>query len=296
VKPVSAFEPPSDGAAVSGNRAGRRRKSILIATIVAAGLVVTGRPAAENDATTIAMRLPIRGIVRAVNQAAISTDLAAPVTKVAFKEGEAFRKGDILIAFDCRHQRAELAAAEAQRREMTVAYESAVFLEQRKASSRLDVETAHARADKAAADVEGMKARIDHCTILAPYDGRVNEVGIREYEMPGGGKPLLSIIAEGDREIELIVPSVWLSWLKAGAEFDIVIDETRKSYAGVLTRIGAAVDSVSQTIKVSGRFKEVPSDVLPGMSGTASFPGNAGRSPARTPPEPNVPPAKAGVR
>lgn len=293
MKSVRAFGSltKNDAALPRRNRGWAHWWSILIgAAIAAAVLTIASRLEAESDAATLAARLPIRGIVRAVNQAAISTDLAAPVAKVAFREGESFHKGDVLIAFDCRRQEAEYAAAEAQRREMAVALESAAFLEQRKAGSRQDVETARARVDKAAADVAAIKARIDHCKIVAPYDGRISELGIREYEMPGGGKPLLSIIENGDREIELIVPSVWLSWLKQGAEFDITIDETQKSYPGVITRTGAAVDSVSQTIKVSGRFRDTPADVLPGMSGTAKFHGLADL------PQANTSPAEAGAR
>jgi multidrug efflux pump subunit AcrA (membrane-fusion protein) len=95
---------------------------------------------------------------------------------------------------------------------------------------------------------------------------------IQAYEMPLAGKPVISIVAEGGAEIELVVPSSWLIWLQTGAEFKFAVDETQKTYPGQITRIGAAVDAVSQTIKVYGRFSSAAaSDVLPGMSGAADF-------------------------
>ncbi len=67
------------------------------------------------------------------------------------------------------------------------------------------------------------------------------------------------------------VPSTWLTWLKPGAEFQFQVDETDKSYVGVVRRLGAAVDTVSQTIKVFAKFAAPTPDILPGMSGTAQF-------------------------
>jgi len=236
-------------------------------------LLLTCAPAAgvEDAAAGPSLQLPIRGVVRSSAQAIISTDLALRVEKVGFKEGEQFRNGDLLIAFDCRRHRAELASAEAQHREMSVALKSAMFLNKRNASSRQDVETARARDDRAAAEAEAIRAGLDRCRIIAPYDGRIAELGIHEHEMSVAGKPLLSIVAEGEPEVELIVPSAWLTWLTLGAKFRFRIDETRNTHIGVVTRLGAAVDTVSQTIKVYAKFETPISEILPGMSGTAKF-------------------------
>lgn len=215
--------------------------------------------------------LPIRGVVRPAEQATISTEIVATVAKVGFKEGQTFKKGDVLIAFDCRRYEAELASAVAQLREMQVSVDTNLFLEKRDAGNKQDLDISKARAAKAAAEADALKVRIDQCVIEAPFDGRVAELGIREHEMPSTNKPLIQILADGEMEIELILPSNWLHWLKEGSEFTFLIDENRKSYDGVVTRIGASVDTISQTIKVSAKFKDAPQDVLPGMSGSARF-------------------------
>ena len=226
---------------------------------------------AESPAAESAQRLPVRGVVRASAQAVISTDLTARVTKVGFREGGQFRMGDVLVAFDCRQYKAELTSAEAQYREMLVAFESAMFLEKRNAGSRQDVEIARAKADQAAAKAEVIRARLDQCTITAPFDGSVAELGIHQHETPVAGKQLFFIVAKREPKIELIVPSTWLTWLKPGAEFQFQVDETDKAYVGVVRRLGAAVDTVSQTIKVFAKFAAPTPDILPGMSGTAQF-------------------------
>ena len=60
--------------------------------------------------------------------------------------------------------------------------------------------------------------------------------------------------------------------MKPALEFAFKVDETRHAYKARVLRTGAAVDAVSQMIKVIAVFEEPVSDVLPGMSGAAQFP------------------------
>ena len=46
--------------------------------------------------------LPVRGLVRPLNQAALTTDLQVPISEIRFKEGEAFRKGDLFTVTGAR--------------------------------------------------------------------------------------------------------------------------------------------------------------------------------------------------
>lgn len=253
-------------------------RSTLAAGLLGLAVVITSAfmhaPSATGQTITLTERvgkLPIRGVVRSLRQATISTELAAIIAKVGFREGERFAKGDVLVAFDCRRHRAELASAEAVHQEMKIAVESNAFLEKRNAASRQDVEIAKARAAKAAAEAEALRVRLDQCNIIAPFDGRVAELAINEHEMSAAGKAMLSIIEEGELEIDLILPSDWLVWLRTGAEFAFAIDETQQAYPASIIRIGATVDSISQTIKVTGRFTAARAGVLPGMSGSARF-------------------------
>ena len=89
--------------------------------------------------------------------------------------------------------------------------------------------------------------------------------------MPSAGNPILRIIDDTTLEIDLIVPSDWLSWLDKGARFTFTVDETGKQYEADVIRLNAAVDPVSQTIKIRANFVGEPAGVLAGMSGFAKF-------------------------
>jgi membrane fusion protein, multidrug efflux system len=213
----------------------------------------------------------IRGVIRPITHSSISVDLPARVLRINALEGERFRKGEVIIEFDCERQKAELRAAQAQHREMVLAVESQAYLQRHQAAARLDVETTKAKAERTAAEVAVTQARIAQCSIVAPYDGRVSELGVRPMEMPTPARPLLSIYEDGAFEIELLVPSAWLVWLRAGTAFSFKIDETERTYAVHVHRLGAAVETVSQMVKVVGRVDNTDGTIIAGMSGGALF-------------------------
>ncbi len=236
----------------------------LVGSVHADDTIGRTPPANDND-------VPVRGVIRALDQAALSTELQARVTAVGFREGESFKKGDLLIAFDCERYRAEAQSAEAVHREMKFTLESNQQLEKFRAVGKSDVDISRARVDKAEAEARSLKSRLQQCDVFAPYDGRVAELTINQYEQPQLNKPFLVIVGLSRLEIEVIVPSHWLSWLKPGTALEFQVDETKHGYAAHVARIGAAVDAVSQMVKVIATFDQPVVDVLPGMSGGAQF-------------------------
>lgn len=239
-------------------------RMLVAAAAVAAPSTMSA--AAENGEASV-----LRGIVRAVARAQISTDLQAPVVELSAREGESFRAGQVLLRFDCARLMAEWDAAKATETEMQLGYESADYLKRKGAAGSLDVGIAKARLDKAEADARAFAARAKDCSIVAPFDGRVTELGVERYETPATGRPIIGIVDESSFEIDLIVPSAFLRWLQPGQKLQFAVDETGSTYDAAVLRVGALVDPVSQTVKVTAGMTPGDRRVVSGMSGTAVF-------------------------
>lgn len=232
------------------------------------------RPLPASGPTATQPPLPgeaVRGVVRARNTAVLSSRLSALITRMPFQAGQNFRKGDLLVAFDCERQRAEARAAVAAHRAHQKTYEVQRELEAHNAIGKMEVDVTRSQVDKAAADVAALEAGLRECNVYAPYAGRVVETVAQEHETAGQGQPLLRIQGADDLELQLIVPSMWMSWLRSGTSFTFKIDETGESVSAAVLRVGAAVDPVSQTVKVTAKLPGGRAQVLPGMSGTADF-------------------------
>ena len=196
---------------------------------------------------------PVRGVVRAVDQATISTEAPLLAIQLAYREGDRFRRGETLAIFDCRRQKSELDAALATQREAALTLDSNVQLDRHKAIGRNDVEIARARLDKARAEVSVLERRLDDCNLVAPFDGRIVELTIRAHERSVPQRPYITLLDDSRLEIELIAPASMLAELQPGDAFSFRIDELagRRIEARVGT-IAAAVDPVSKTVsKVS---------------------------------------------
>jgi membrane fusion protein, multidrug efflux system len=228
-------------------------------------LLLLAAPAAASDPS------PMRGVVRAINEAAISSDIGTRIIELNFREGQSFKKNDLLIAFDCERLQADAKAAEAERRGQHAAWENSARLYQLRAAGAHEVTMAAATHDKSAAIVEGLQVRIKHCRIMAPFDGRVLDLNIRKHETPSPNQPLIRILDDQSLEIDMLLPASSINAVKQGARFELTLDETNKVIIGEITRVGAALDIVSQTFKASGIPKSDWSGVLPGMSGTITI-------------------------
>ena len=217
----------------------------------------------------------VRVQVKASQEARIASQMDGRVESLPFRLGDRFRKGDLLVGFGCRHQEATLAASQANQVRAARTLESREKLLAMQAVSDLDVELARAEKSSAEAEVERAAANVRDCRILAPFQGRVSRVLVNQWETVSRGTPLLEIVAGGPLEVEALVPSSWLVWLKKDQPFSLQVDELNTRVEARVTAIGARIDPVSQTVLVRGRILEQPAGLLPGMSGSALFAGAA---------------------
>lgn len=240
-------------------------QNALLAAPVVLGVLVTSIPASAGQ------DLPIRGVVRALTSSSISTTLSVPISKISKREGESFKKGDTLVTFDCARFIAEKRSLLAEKKIQELTHKNNKTLLSHNAIGEFDVEISRAKVEKADADIGQLEVRLRQCILKAPFDGRVDEVLVNQHETPKAGAAYIRILEANNLEIEFIVPSNWLQWLKIGAKFDFRIDETAMTYQGRVSHLGASVDPVSQTVKIKGTFASTRHNVFAGMSGSAKF-------------------------
>jgi RND family efflux transporter MFP subunit len=213
----------------------------------------------------------VRGIINAAQESTIASRMTARITDMPYGEGQSFAAGALLARFDCSQIRAELNAAQAATVAYRKTYDTNVELDQYEAVGKNDVAVSRANLGKAEAEAKAVAAQLGDCEVRAPFAGKVVEQIARAREVAASGQPLLKIQSGREVELELIVPSKWLTWLEPGAPFAFAIDETGTVIRGKVKRFGASVDPVSKTIRVTGIVTETSGLVLPGMSGSATF-------------------------
>ena len=211
--------------------------------------------------------------IRVQVTASVTTTMGAPMSGrlVSFplKDGERFREGQTLARFYCGVQEAAAGRARATLDKKKRILETQDMLRRSGGNSQLEYQMAQAEVIEQQAEVSASNVVLGNCTVSAPFSGRVSGTMAHEHQFVTEGTPLLELVSDRELELELIVPSRWLSWLKTGATFDVQIDETNKSYKAVVARLAGKVDAVSQSIKIYAKVQHGGDDLLVGMSGRA---------------------------
>ncbi|MCW2242493.1 efflux RND transporter periplasmic adaptor subunit [Azospirillum canadense] len=201
----------------------------------------------------------------------LSTEVPGRIADLPLREGERFNAGQRIAGIDCSLHKARLEKARAQAQGARKTHQVHTRLDKLNSISALEVEASAAQLAAAEAEVSMMQTLVDRCSITAPYPGRVVELKVRRDQYVAEGHELMEILDDRDLEVELIVPSRWLSWLKPGTPFSVRIEETGKTVSAKIVRLGARIDPVSQSIKIFGSLIQPTPDLIAGMSGTAQF-------------------------
>lgn len=216
---------------------------------------------------------PIRGVVRAVNYAALSTDIPMRLIRLPFREGQAFRVGEIIAEFDCRRSEAERHAVKGALREAQSNLDANLKLEGYRAIGKHEIEVSRARLDKAKGEHGIVEARLEDCVVRAPFSGRIAESPVRVWEFTAAQRPYLSIVEEGNFEVDFIIPSKMLAGTLVGQQLEYRVDEIPNAIGkAAITAIGPTVDPVSKTGRITAKVTSAPTFLAVGMSCTAILP------------------------
>ena len=180
-----------------------------------------------------------RALVVASQKAVLSSELAAKIDNIPVKEMDRFKKGDLLIQFDCSLYEAQKDVVNANANSALIKVESDQQMFQMRTIGKYDLELSKSEYEKAKA-----------------------ELLIAELNLKHAGDALI---------IEMVVSSEWVSWLTIGQPIVVFIDEIKKEFNATVSGIGANVDPVSQTIQLKGTIIDVSPALLAGMSGRVIF-------------------------
>ncbi|MDR7152672.1 RND family efflux transporter MFP subunit [Hydrogenophaga palleronii] len=253
----------------------------LCATALFAGLLLalpatakSGTASTQAPAPTpapVAQLAPVRVVLAPSVETTLLSQMPGRLTVLNATLGSNVVKGREVVRFDCEEQLARLKMGDAELAGAEQSMEVKLRLQGMKQATDTEVALAASQVDRARAQSGVYKAQLDHCSVAAPFSGRVVKLHVRPFQGVVAGQPLMDLVGDGPLKIRMNVPSLWLKWLKKGAPFDVAIEETGKRYQARVHAINARVDPVSQTIEIEGQLATRPAELLAGMSGNAFF-------------------------
>lgn len=249
----------------------KRGLSLPLLLLLGASLPALAQTAAQTAIKPLAAPDPIRVLLAPASETTLASPIPGRIRSLNASLGSAFGAGQVLIAFDCDEANARVGMAKAELAAAVEQLDAKKRMQALQQAGDVEVSLAASAADKARAQLALGQAQTAQCTLVAPWAGRVAKLHVRKFMSVSAGQPLLDLVQSGPLKLRLNVPSRWLGQLKTGQGFEVAIEETGKRYPARISAINSRVDSVSQSVELEATLNGNFPDLLPGMSGTASF-------------------------
>jgi multidrug efflux system membrane fusion protein len=239
---------------------------------------------ATAERRTVPFELPATGTVEPLQTVAVQAQVSGQLKRVAFKEGDEVRQGQVLFELDPRPYRAALdqamaalerdraqalnAAQEAKRYE-TLAEKEYVTTQQYE-SARTNAAAAQATMAGSQAAVDQARLNLQYATIRAPIAGRTGSLLIREGNLVRANttEPLVKINRLRPILVRFAVPANNLPLIQAHLGRKLVVRAEPAGGGdpseGTLSFVDNAVDTSTGTILLKGRFPNDDGSLWPG--------------------------------
>jgi membrane fusion protein (multidrug efflux system) len=206
------------------------------------------------------------GTVAAVRGVTVSADLPGVVERIHFESGQAVREGDVLALLDTRQERAQLAAAEAQRDLARVNFTRMEGLLNERVISRAEFDRATAEQRQGEARVGEIRAAIDRKTIRAPFSGilGIRHVNLGQYL--SGGDALVTLQSLNPIYVNFGVPQQAMAQVRAGRRVRVTGDDLAGlEFNGPITAIDAIVEESTRNVQAQATLANPQGRLRPGM-------------------------------
>jgi RND family efflux transporter MFP subunit len=256
----------------------------ILAVLIAATLVSCkpGGPDAKGAAATPALLVSaedvhvirnnalasgpsITGTIQPERRADVRAEVSAAVLQVLKENGDAVKRGDLLVRLDDTSIRDAVASAEATHRSAAQALEQASRqLERVKTlrgsgmASAQALDDAEVRRNGAQSDLEAAKARavlarqqLDRTAVRAPFHGEVSERNLSSGETAAPGKELLKVIDPTSMRFEGLVSADHIGLVQADQPVTFRVNGYGdQDFKGKVRRVNPAANPTTRQVEV----------------------------------------------
>ena len=206
------------------------------------------------------------GTVVAVQGVTVSADLPGIVDRITFDSGRSVRQGDVLVELDTRQERAQLAAAIADRDLAKVNFQRLQGLVKEGVIPQADYDKAEAEQRSTEAKVVEIQATIARKTIRAPFSGTlgIRQVNLGQYLAAGTAVvPLQSL---QPIYVNFGVPQETARQVRNGSLVRITADDLPgRTFEGRVTAIDSVLDEKTRNVQVQATVANADAKLRPGM-------------------------------
>ncbi len=211
--------------------------------------------------------LNVIGTAEAIQGVTVSADLPGTVERINFESGKAVHQGDVLVELDTRQERAQLAAAEAQRDLAQINYKRTQELVKQGVIAQTEYDNTTAQQKATEAQVGEIRATIERKTVRAPFSGilGIRQINLGQYL--AAGQAIVPLQALNPIYVNFGVPQQTTAQVGViGRRLRVTTDNLPGvQFSGRVTAVDSVVNESTRNVQVQATLANPDGKLRPGM-------------------------------
>lgn len=208
--------------------------------------------------------LNLVGSVAATESAQVRTEIAGVVREISVEEGQAVKKGQLIVKIDDSEIAAQTEEAESAYQLTLLNLKRSESLAKTSSVTQADRDRSEAEARSAHARYNLQKSRLEKTEIRAPFDGIVGSRAVSPGDYVTSQSVITNVSDLSRLKIEFEVPERFYRKVTPGTTFSVHIDGD-KTVAGEVYFVSSAISRETRSSMVKGYLKNPPPELKPGM-------------------------------
>ena len=196
----------------------------------------------------------------------IRPEVAGKITEIRFNEGQAIRKGAVVLRLDDAIARATVDQALASLNLSRTEADRADELYRQGSGSARARDQARAKLLADEASVALARAQLAKLELTAPFDGVVGLRRVSVGDVVQAGKDIVNLEAIDPLKLDFRVPELYLPSVKVGQTLNVVVDAVPdRTFAGTVYAIDPLVDVNGRSVVLRARVANKDDALRPGL-------------------------------
>lgn len=214
--------------------------------------------------TILDQSITVSGTLKPYEETILMPEVSGRVVSINLPEGEAVKKGVVLIELFSGDLQAQLQKSQAQLQiaEETLKRQSELI----KVSgiSQSDYDQAQLQVKSIKADMEVLQVQIGKTRIRAPFDGTIGLRNISLGAQVTPSTPLVTIREIKQLKLDFSVPEKYSSIVKAGSKIKFTVQGDDKKYDATVMATEQSIESTTRNLKSRAIVKNQSANLFPG--------------------------------
>ncbi|MCA3222798.1 MAG: efflux RND transporter periplasmic adaptor subunit [Burkholderiales bacterium] len=206
------------------------------------------------------------GTLRANQSVMLRTEVTGRVETIGFRDGQAVKRGQLLIGLDASFNEAEVAQAKAELALAQSSLKRTEDLAARNFVSSSAQDQAESNVAVLQARLQLAQARLSKMRVLAPFDGVVGIRAVNVGDVLRDGTDIVNIEDIRTLKVDFRVPERFFTQMKVGLPVEVAADALPgTTYRGSIEAINPRIDANGRSLELRASLGNSDGRLRPGM-------------------------------